>query len=121
DVLENLFPCGSITGVPKLRAMEIIREVEAGPRGLYTGSIGYMAPNGDFAFNVAIRTAVIRDGLGEIGIGGGIVADSGAEDEYAEALLKLKFLADPAPPVTLIETFKWTPEDSYVLLDRHLD
>src|SRR5690606_20190148 len=121
-VLENLFPCGSITGAPKLRAMEIIHAVEAGPRGLYTGSIGYLAPTGDFAFNVAIRTAVIdADGRGEIGIGGGIVADSRAEDEYQEALLKLKFLSDPAPSVTLIETFKWTPQDGYVLLDRHLD
>ena len=122
EVLENLFPCGSITGAPKLRAMEIIHDLEAGPRGLYTGSIGYLAPNGDFAFNVAIRTAVIdSDGRGEIGIGGGIVADSVARDEYEEALLKLTFLSDPAPPVTLIETFKWTPEDGYVLLDRHLD
>lgn len=122
EVLENLFPCGSVTGAPKVRAMEIINDVEAAPRGLYTGSIGYVAPSGDFSFNVAIRTAVIdRHGQGEIGVGGGIVADSVGSDEYAEALLKLSFLADPAPPVTLIETFKWTPEDSYVLLDRHLD
>ena len=121
DIIENLFPCGSVTGAPKIRAMEIIHAIEAGPRGLYTGSIGYVAPNGDFSFNVAIRTAVIRDGSGEIGIGGGIVADSGVEDEYAEALLKLQFFADPAPPVTLIETLKWTPQDGYLLLDRHLD
>jgi para-aminobenzoate synthetase/4-amino-4-deoxychorismate lyase len=122
DVLENLFPCGSITGAPKLRAMEIIHEVEAGPRGLYTGSIGYIAPNGDFAFNVAIRTAIIQaDGRGEIGIGGGIVADSTATDEYQEALLKLRFLADPAPPVTLIETFKWSPDEGFALRERHLD
>jgi para-aminobenzoate synthetase/4-amino-4-deoxychorismate lyase len=122
DILENLFPCGSVTGAPKLRAMEIIHAVETEPRGLYTGSIGYIAPSGDFAFNVAIRTAVIdAEGNGIIGIGGGIVADSTAEDEYAEALLKLKFLSDPAPPVTLIETFKWTPDEGYALFDRHLD
>jgi para-aminobenzoate synthetase/4-amino-4-deoxychorismate lyase len=122
EVLENLFPCGSITGAPKVRAMEIIHEVEAGPRGIYTGSIGYIAPSGDFSFNVAIRTAIIdRNGQGEIGIGGGIVADSTAAAEYEEALLKLKFLSDPAPPVTLIETFKWTPEEGFALLDRHLD
>ncbi len=122
EVLENLFPCGSITGAPKLRAMEIIHALEAGPRGLYTGSIGYLAPTGDFAFNVAIRTAVIdSQGRGEIGIGGGIVADSEARDEYEEALLKLNFLSDPAPPVTLIETFKWTPDEGYVLMERHLD
>jgi para-aminobenzoate synthetase/4-amino-4-deoxychorismate lyase len=122
EVLENLFPCGSVTGAPKLRAMEIIHGVETEPRGLYTGSIGYIAPSGDFAFNVAIRTAVIdHEGRGIIGIGGGIVADSQARDEYDEALLKLKFLSDPAPPVTLIETFKWTPAEGFVLLDRHLD
>jgi para-aminobenzoate synthetase/4-amino-4-deoxychorismate lyase len=122
DVLENLFPCGSVTGAPKLRAMEIIHDVEAEPRGLYTGSVGYIDPSGDFAFNVAIRTAVIdATGQGIIGIGGGIVADSTAEDEYAEALLKLKFLSDPAPPVTLIETFRWTPDEGYALFDRHLD
>ncbi|HWV22414.1 MAG TPA: aminodeoxychorismate synthase component I [Devosia sp.] len=121
EILENLFPCGSITGAPKLRAMEIIREVEAKPRGLYTGSIGYIAPNGDFCFNVAIRTAVIdAAGNGTIGIGGGIVADSEAQSEYAEALLKLRFLSDPAPPVTLIETLKWSPEEGFVLLGRHL-
>src|SRR5690606_24967040 len=84
--------------------------------------IGYIAPNGDFAFNVAIRTAIIdAEGRGEIGIGGGIVADSAVDDEYDEALLKLKFLADPAPPVTLIETFKWEPGPGYALLERHLD
>lgn len=122
EILENLFPCGSITGAPKLRAMEIIHEVEAGPRGLYTGSIGYIAPNGDFSFNVAIRTAIIDGkGSGTIGIGGGIVADSTARAEYEEALLKLKFLSDPAPPVALIETFKWSPDEGFVLLDRHLD
>ena len=122
EVLENLFPCGSITGAPKVRAMEIIQAVEDGPRGLYTGAIGYVAPNGDFRFNVAIRTALIdRDGQGEIGIGGGIVADSTAPAEYREALLKMAFLADPAPPITLIETLKWTPGEGYVLLARHLD
>ena len=121
DVLENLFPCGSITGAPKLRAMEIIHEVESLPRGLYTGSIGYIAPNGDFAFNVAIRTAIVdSSGNGEIGIGGGIVADSEAQSEYQEALLKLRFLSDPAPPVTLIVTLKWSPSEGFVLLGRHL-
>jgi para-aminobenzoate synthetase/4-amino-4-deoxychorismate lyase len=122
EILENLFPCGSITGAPKVRAMEIIHEVEAGPRGIYTGSIGYIAPTDDFSFNVAIRTAIIdRNGRGEIGIGGGIVADSTAAAEYEEALLKLKFLSEPVPPVTLIETFKWTPEEGFALFDRHLD
>ena len=122
DLLANLFPCGSITGAPKLRAMEIIHEVEAGPRGVYTGSIGHFAPNGDLTLNVAIRTSVIdADGNGEIGIGGGIVADSTAADEYREALLKMAFFTDPAQPVTLIETLLWDRQDGFALLDRHLD
>ncbi|MHA6689277.1 aminodeoxychorismate synthase component I [Devosia sp. A449] len=121
DLLANLFPCGSITGAPKLRAMEIIHQVEAGPRGVYTGSIGYFAPNGDLTLNVAIRTAVIDNhGNGEIGIGGGIVADSQAEDEYREALLKMAFFTEPAQPVTLIETLLWQPGSGYDLLERHL-
>ncbi|QDZ12214.1 aminodeoxychorismate synthase component I [Devosia ginsengisoli] len=122
DLLANLFPCGSITGAPKLRAMEIIHSVEAGPRGVYTGSIGHFAPNGDLTLNVAIRTAVIDNaGNGEIGIGGGIVADSVAADEYREALLKMAFFTEPARKVTLIETLLWDRADGYYLLDRHLD
>jgi len=121
DLLTNLFPCGSITGAPKLRAMEIIHAVESGPRGVYTGSIGHIAPNGDLTLNVAIRTAVIdADGNGEIGIGGGIVADSVAGDEYREALLKMAFFTEPARPVTLIETLLWEHGAGYALLDRHL-
>jgi len=121
DILANLFPCGSITGAPKLRAMEIIDLVEPDTRGVYTGSIGFIAPSGDLIFNVAIRTAVIDStGKGEIGIGGGIVADSVAADEYQEALLKMAFFADPAAPICLIETMAWTPEAGYALLDRHL-
>jgi para-aminobenzoate synthetase/4-amino-4-deoxychorismate lyase len=122
QLLANLFPCGSITGAPKLRAMEIIHDVEAGPRGVYTGSIGHFAPNGDLTLNVAIRTAVIdNDGRGEIGIGGGIVADSVADDEYREALLKMAFFTDPARPVTLIETMLWERGAGFALLERHLD
>ncbi|MEO5805396.1 aminodeoxychorismate synthase component I [Devosia sp.] len=122
DIIQNLFPCGSITGAPKLRAMEIIHQVEAAPRGLYTGAIGYFAPGGDFCLNVAIRTAVIDPyGNGEIGIGGGIVADSLVDAEYDEALLKMKFFTDPATPVALIETLQWKRQGGYVLLDRHLD
>lgn len=121
DLLRQLFPCGSITGAPKLRAMEIIHAVEAGPRRLYTGSVGHFAPDGDLTLNVAIRTAVIdKDGQGEIGIGGGIVADSVAEDEYREALLKMAFFAEPATAVTLIETMLWQMGEGYWLLERHL-
>ena len=121
DALLALFPCGSITGAPKIRAMEIIAELEPEPRGFYTGAIGSIAPDGDFRFNVAIRTLVIGpDGRGEIGIGGGIVADSEAGDEYEEALLKMRFLKAAEPP-GLIETLLWEEGRGYWLLDRHLD
>lgn len=121
DILAALFPCGSITGAPKIAAMEIIAANEAGPRGVYTGAIGYLAPDGDFSFSVAIRTLVLdRGGSGEIGVGGGIVADSTARSEYEEALLKLKFLT-PEEPVALIETLLWEPGRGYALLDRHLE
>lgn len=92
-IIRSLFPCGSITGAPKIRAMEIIRELEPEPRGIYTGAIGMISPTGNMCFNVAIRTAVMSpDGTGEIGIGSGLVSDSIADDEYDECLLKMKFL-----------------------------
>jgi para-aminobenzoate synthetase/4-amino-4-deoxychorismate lyase len=120
DILRALFPCGSVTGAPKIRAMQIIHEVERGPRGLYTGSIGYLAPNGDFAFNVAIRTAVIdASGRGEVGIGGGIVADSQEESEFNECLLKLDFFRRATEPPGLIETMLHD-ERGFWLLERHL-
>jgi para-aminobenzoate synthetase/4-amino-4-deoxychorismate lyase len=122
EAIRTLFPCGSVTGAPKIRAMEIIRELESGPRGVYTGSIGYIAPNGDFRFNVAIRTAIIgKDGQGEVGIGSGIVADSELAAEYNEALLKLKFFTDPVDPIALIETMLWEQDKGFWLFDRHLE
>jgi len=122
QAIRNLFPCGSITGAPKIRAMEIIHAVENGPRGLYTGSIGYIAPTGDFRFNVAIRTAVIdKDGNGEVGIGGGIVSDSDCAAEYEEAKLKLKVFAEPYEPLALIETLLWKQEKGFWLQDRHIE
>ncbi|MCW2403996.1 para-aminobenzoate synthetase component 1/para-aminobenzoate synthetase/4-amino-4-deoxychorismate lyase [Sphingobium sp. B1D7B] len=95
DVLRALFPCGSITGAPKLRAMEIIREVERFGRGLYTGSIGHIAPDGTARFNVAIRTIVLEKDAeaGIVGLGSGIVADSQPEAEWQECLDKGRFLA----------------------------
>ncbi len=75
DMLRALFPCGSVTGAPKVRAMEIIRELEAAPRGVYTGAIGHITPSGDAQFNVAIRTVVLDATGGEMGIGSGIVAE----------------------------------------------
>ena len=83
---------GSVTGAPKIRAMQIIRTLEREPRHIYTGAIGYIAPNRDLYFNVPIRTILMRHGKGEMGIGGGIVWDSTAEGEWAEGVLKANFL-----------------------------
>ncbi|MEM8573513.1 MAG: aminodeoxychorismate synthase component I [Pseudomonadota bacterium] len=120
DMLRALFPCGSITGAPKVRAMEIIREVENEARGIYTGAIGTIAPSGECQFNVAIRTAVLSGARGEMGIGGGIVADSKEDSEYAECLLKAQFLTESGGPFELIETLRWQSERGYHLLERHL-
>ncbi len=94
EVIRALFPCGSITGAPKLRAMEVIDEVERYGRGLYTGSIGHIAPDGTARFNVAIRTISVESGArhGVLGLGSGVVADSQAEAEWQECLDKSRFL-----------------------------
>jgi para-aminobenzoate synthetase/4-amino-4-deoxychorismate lyase len=122
DILRALFPCGSVTGAPKIRAMEILRELEASPRGAYCGAIGHFspAPNNQFSarFNVAIRTLAIGGGQGELGIGGGVVQDSGAASEYAECLLKAQFFAASRKPLGLIETLRW--DNSFVRLESHL-
>ena len=88
DVLRATFPGGSITGAPKIRAMQIIDEVEDAPRGLYTGALGWIDASGDLDLNVAIRTAIAADGALAYHVGSGIVADSDPEREYAECLLK---------------------------------
>ncbi len=93
DMFASLFPCGSVTGAPKIRAMEIIRELEDRPRGIYCGSIGYVRPDGSARFSVAIRTATLSpDGSFAFNVGSGVVYDSKAEAEYAECLLKARFL-----------------------------
>jgi para-aminobenzoate synthetase/4-amino-4-deoxychorismate lyase len=100
QVLRALFPCGSIVGAPKIRAGQILAEIETNDRGLYTGAIGFIAPNGTTCLNVAIRTAVIKStGEGYFGVGGGIVADSDPDAEFEEALLKAKVLLDLAEDV----------------------
>ena len=121
DMLKALFPCGSVTGAPKVRAMEIIRELEAYPRGVYTGAIGHIAPNGDGQFNVAIRTLFIdAGGAGEMGIGSGVVSDSKVDAEFEECLLKAQFLTKPDAPFELIETIRWERGIGFHLLERHL-
>ncbi|MGG1952580.1 chorismate-binding protein [Ralstonia solanacearum] len=132
DCFAALFPCGSITGAPKRRTMEIIDALEPEPRGLYTGAIGWIdAPVGDRAmgdacFSVAIRTLVLgaagTGGLraGELGIGSGIVYDSVADDEYAECRLKARFVTALDPGLSLFETMRATRAEGVPLLDRHL-
>jgi para-aminobenzoate synthetase/4-amino-4-deoxychorismate lyase len=122
EILEALFPCASITGAPKVRTTEIISEIEPEPRGIYTGCVGYFAPDRSAQFNVAIRTAVVDRDKGnlEYGAGGGIVWDSAGDDEYREALLKARVLTERRPEFSLLETILWTPETGYFLLDRHL-
>ncbi len=120
DMLRALFPCGSVTGAPKVRAMEIINELEADPRGVYTGAIGHIAPSGDAQFNVAIRTVVLDAQGGEMGIGSGIVADSKADAEFEECLLKAQFLTRPDAPFSLIETIRYERGKGLHLLERHL-
>lgn len=94
DLIEAAFPGGSITGAPKLRAMEIIDELEHGRRGLYTGSIGYLTLDGDCDFNIVIRTAVHKDGIYHLGVGGGITYESELEFEYEETLQKAKAILE---------------------------
>jgi para-aminobenzoate synthetase / 4-amino-4-deoxychorismate lyase len=120
DVIETIFPCGSITGAPKIRAMEIVDAVEVAPRGIYTGSIGRIDPGGDAAFNVAIRTlAITGEGPAKLGLGSGIVADSVAAAEWDECLAKGRFVADPRC-IDLIETMRFDPAGGIHLLDRHV-
>jgi para-aminobenzoate synthetase/4-amino-4-deoxychorismate lyase len=121
DAIEALFPCGSITGAPKIRAQEIIAGLERGPRGAYTGAIGGIAPDGGASFNVAIRTLTIQAGasIARLGLGAGIVADSRPADEWDECLAKGAFLAGETA-FDLIETMRFDPSDGIGELDRHL-
>lgn len=94
DLLNATFPGGSVTGAPKIRAMEIIEELEHGNRGLYTGCIGYISLNGDCDFNIVIRTAIYHNGIYSLGVGGGITFESDLESEYEETLQKAKAILE---------------------------
>jgi para-aminobenzoate synthetase/4-amino-4-deoxychorismate lyase len=122
DVIEALFPCGSVTGAPKVRAMEIIAAQEEGPRGVYCGSIGRIQANGDASFNVAIRTLLLRPGepAARLGLGSGIVADSRADEEWRECIAKGAFLATQRP-FDLIETMRHDARDGLIHLEWHME
>ena len=123
DAIEALFPCGSITGAPKVRAMQVIEAVEGRvPRGPYTGAIGRIDPSGDAMFNVAIRTLWAADGDPfQMGLGSGVVADSKPHDEWAECLAKGAFVTAGQRSFDLIETMAFDPRSGIVLLERHLE
>jgi para-aminobenzoate synthetase/4-amino-4-deoxychorismate lyase len=123
DVLRTIFPCGSVTGAPKVAAMRALRELERVPRGAYCGSAGWIEPGGDAAFNVLIRTLEIQENAetATLGLGSGLVVDSVAEDEWAECLAKGAFVTRDRPLIDLIETMRFDPTEGVVELDRHLD
>ncbi|MBB3473972.1 aminodeoxychorismate synthase component I [Sphingomonas sp. BK345] len=123
DVLAALFPCGSITGAPKVRAMQAIAAIERGSaRDVYTGAIGRIDAGGDAQFSVAIRTLTLAAGADAalLGVGGGIVADSRADEEWDEALAKAAFVARAVTTPDLIETIAFDPLEGLLLVDRHL-
>ncbi len=113
-LIKSIFPCGSITGAPKIRSMEIIRELEKEERKVYTGAIGFFQPGGIAKFNVAIRTILLNKNKGEMGVGGGIVYDSRPDDEFKECKLKDHFLVrKPLPEIQLIETILFDKNCKY--------
>lgn len=118
DIFRSLFPCGSITGAPKIRTMQVIGELEGEQRGIACGAIGFFAPSGDAVFSVAIRTLTLRDGQCRMRVGSAITYDSDPEAEYAECLLKSRFMARSTEPFELIETIRW--DNGFFLLDPHL-
>jgi para-aminobenzoate synthetase/4-amino-4-deoxychorismate lyase len=121
ELFAALFPCGSVTGAPKVSTTRFIAALEDSPRGVYCGAVGFVAPGGDAAFNVAIRTVVIDSETGEAvyGTGGGVTWDSTPGGEYAEALQKTKLLTEDAPDFELLETMR-LDESGYRLLEEHL-
>ncbi len=119
-IFRALFPCGSVTGAPKRRSMELIAETEGGPRGVYCGAIGMLSPSGEALFSVAIRTAVLDHETGRLtmAVGSGITWEAKPEAEYAECLAKAAFLSAPQPP-NLLESLR-LENGSYPLLTLHL-
>ena len=124
DIIKSLFPCGSVTGAPKIQSMKIIHDLEKKPRDIYTGAIGFLSPDGQAVFNVAIRTIDLQLQTNNkyhasMGMGGGIVFDSQPEEEYSECLLKAQFLKNSIPEFALIETMH-VGNGKIKYLDMHL-
>jgi para-aminobenzoate synthetase/4-amino-4-deoxychorismate lyase len=121
DIMTAIFPCGSITGAPKVRTMQIINALEKQDRGIYTGAIGYITPQNDMCFNVAIRTLDLSHQRGEMGVGGGIIDDSIAQDEFEEIKTKARFLTELATPFNLLECFLYDAKLGFRYIDDHLE
>jgi para-aminobenzoate synthetase/4-amino-4-deoxychorismate lyase len=128
DIIRTIFPCGSVTGAPKIAAIDALSELEPEPRGAYTGSMGWIEPNrhgssGDAAFNVLIRTLEWHrpSTKARLGLGSGLVVDSKPSNEWAECLLKGDFVRREGQDFDLIETMRFDPSEGIVDLDRHLD
>jgi para-aminobenzoate synthetase / 4-amino-4-deoxychorismate lyase len=119
EIFRSLFPCGSITGAPKVRTMQVIRALEGEPRGVACGAIGFISPCGDAVFSVAIRSLTLGDGEWRMRVGSGVTYDSDAETEYAECLLKVKFMTRSPLQFDLVETMAWA--EDFFLLDLHLE
>ncbi|HEX7326153.1 MAG TPA: aminodeoxychorismate synthase component I, partial [Rhodanobacteraceae bacterium] len=119
ELLRALYPCGSVTGAPKIRTMQIIRRLEASPRGAYCGALGVFAPDGSARFNVAIRTLTVANGHGELGIGSAVTSGSEADGEYEECLLKARFYDVARRPLTLLETMPFL-HGTWPRRERHL-
>jgi len=120
-ILRALMPCGSITGAPKHKTMQLIDALESTPRGIYTGAIGWLGKSQNFCLSVPIRTLEIQHGRGRMGVGAGIVLDSVAADEYEECELKAQFLTGSDPGFQLFETTFATMEEGIRHSDRHLE
>ena len=123
EIFRALFPPASITGAPKSRTMEIIAELEKNPRNIYTGTIGFIAPDRRAQFNVAIRTVLVnkRENVAEYGTGGGIVWDSTPASEFRECQTKARLLTHAYPEFSLLESLLWSPENGFYLLEGHLE
>jgi para-aminobenzoate synthetase/4-amino-4-deoxychorismate lyase len=121
DIFRALFPCGSITGAPKIMASRVIHRLESTPRGAYCGAIGVISPGGECVFNVAIRTIVVdaASGAAQCGVGGGITWDSASDDEHAEAIAKSAFMRNSSRGFELLETLR-LHHGKYDWLERHL-
>lgn len=120
EIFKAIFPSGSVTGTPKIRAMELIKNFENMERKIYTGALGFLTPDKNAVFNIPIRTILIKNNIGEIGIGSGVVYDSKVKSEYRECLGKAKFLLKLKKTFAIIETMRIIKNKGYFLLNEHL-